>query len=159
MVFLWQKENLNIMKKIIPLALACLLAGACSSEKKDPNLEAAPMLDAAHTLMQNKNYDAARDTVQAMREKYPTAFDARRQGILVMDSIELLQAQDSLAVLDAIFQKENRKLDSISRQNNRGKNSPFYDQKNKVFYLRQNLDEMSAKVKFFLRKIEEDQKS
>lgn len=76
-----------------------------------------------------------------------------------MDSIELLQAQDSLAVLDAIFQKENRKLDSISRQNNRGKNSPFYDQKNKVFYLRQNLDEMSAKVKFFLRKIEEDQKS
>lgn len=147
------------MKKIIPFALACLLAGACTSEKKDPNLEAAPMLESARALMFDKKYQAARDTILAMRKQYPTALEVRRQGILVMDSIELLQAQDSLAVLDGIFQIENRKLDSISRLNNRGRNSPYYDQKNKVFYLRQNMDEMGAKIKFFLRKIEEDKKS
>ena len=148
-----------MMKKIIPFALACLLAGACTSEKKDPNLEAAPMLESARALMFDKKYQAAQDTILAMRKQYPTALEVRRQGILVMDSIELLQAQDSLAVLDGIFQIENRKLDSISRLNNRGRNSPYYDQKNKVFYLRQNMDEMGAKVKFFLRKIEEDKKS
>lgn len=147
------------MKKIIPFALACLLAGACTSEKKDPNLEAAPMLESARALMFDKKYQEATDTILAMRKQYPTALEVRRQGILVMDSIELLQAQDSLAVLDGIFQIENRKLDSISRLNNRGKNSPYYDQKNKVFYLRQNMDEMGAKIKFFLRKIEEDKKS
>lgn len=146
------------MKKIIPFAVICLLAGACTSEKKDPNLEAAPMLESARTLMFEKKYQAAQDTIFALRKKYPTALEVRRQGILVMDSIELLQAQDSLAVLDGIFQIENRKLDSISRLNNRGKNSPYYDQKNKVFYLRQNMDEMGAKIKFFLRKIEEDKK-
>lgn len=146
------------MKKILPVALACLLTGACTSEKKDPNLEAAPMLESARSLMLEKKYQAATDTILAMRKQHPTALEIRRQGILVMDSIELLQAQDSLAVLDGIFQIENRKLDSISRLNNRGKNSPYYDQKNKVFYLRQNMDEMGAKVKFFLRKIEEDKK-
>lgn len=146
------------MKKIFPITLLCLMAAACSSEKKDPNREAAPMLESARALMADKNYQAAKDSVLSLREKYPTAFDVRRQGILVMDSIELLQAQDSLALLDSIFQIENRKLEEISRQNNRGKNSPYYDQKNKVFYLRQNMDEMGAKVKFFLRKIEEDKK-
>lgn len=146
------------MKKILPMALFCLLAAACSSEKKDPNREAAPMLESARVLMNGKNYQAAKDSVLSLRKKYPTAFEARRQGILVMDSIELLQARDSLALLDSIFQIENRKLEEISRQNNRGQNSPYYDQKNKVFYLRQSMDEMGAKVKFFLRKIEEDQK-
>lgn len=140
------------------MALFCLLAAACSSEKKDPNREAAPMLESARVLMNGKNYQAAKDSVLSLRKKYPTAFEARRQGILVMDSIELLQARDSLALLDSIFQRENRKLEEISRQNNRGQNSPYYDQKNKVFYLRQSMDEMGAKVKFFLRKIEEDQK-
>lgn len=140
------------------MALFCLLAAACSSEKKDPNREAAPMLESARVLMNGKNYQAAKDSVLSLRKKYPTAFEARRQGILVMDSIELLQARDSLALLDSIFQIENRKLEEISRQNNRGQNSPYYDQKNKVFYLRQSMDEMGAKVKFFLRKIEEDQK-
>lgn len=140
------------------MALLCLLAAACHSEKKDPDREAAPMLESARTLMAQKNYQAARDSILSLRKKHPTAFEARRQGILVMDSIELLQARDSLALLDSIFQIENRKLEEISRQNNRGKNSPYYDQKNKVFYLRQNMDEIGAKVKFFLRKIEEDQK-
>ncbi|MBU3853055.1 MAG: hypothetical protein H9789_04445 [Candidatus Paraprevotella stercoravium] len=147
------------MKKILPLACICLLAGACTSEKKDPNLEASPMLEAARELMSEKNYEAATDTILSMRKKYPTALEVRRQGILVMDSIELLQAQDSLKVLNGILQIEKQKLDSISRLNNRGRNSPYYDQKNKVFYLRQNMDEMDAKVKFFIRKIEEDKKS
>lgn len=140
------------------MALLCLLAAACNSEKKDPNREAAPMLESARNLMFQKNYQAARDSILSLRKKHPTALEVRHQGILVMDSIELLQARDSLAQLDSVFQIENRKLEEISRQNNRGKNSPYYDQKNKVFYLRQNMDEMGAKVKFFLRKIEEDQK-
>lgn len=146
------------MKKILSLVLACLFTGACTSEKKDPNLDAAPMLESARKLMFEKKYQAATDTILAMRKQFPTALEVRRQGILVMDSIELLQAQDSLSILNDIFQVENFKLDSISQLNNRGKNSPYYDQKNKVFYLRQHMDEMNAKVKFFLRKIEEDKK-
>lgn len=146
------------MKQLLPLALICLFTGACSSEKKNPDADAAPMLHTARMLMMEKSYQAAQDTIISMREKYPTAFESRRQGILVMDSIDMLQAQDSLAILQRVFQVENQKLDSISKRNNRGRNSPYYAQKNKVFYLRQHMDEMHAKIKFFQRKIEEDQK-
>lgn len=146
------------MKKLFLIAGACLMLGACGPEKQDPNAAAMPLLETARTLMFQKNYQAARDSIQQMRTMFPTALEVRHQGILVMDSIELLQTQDSLNVLYEVLDVEQQKLDSISKLNNRGKNSPFYDQKNKVFYLRQSIDELNAKTKFFIRKIEEDKK-
>lgn len=144
------------MKKIIPLFIISLAWAACSDKKADVETPAGIMLDNARTLMMQKHYDAARDSIEQMRQLYPTAFAARSAGIIVMDSIELLSAQDSLAVLDSILQKERAVFEEIKKQNNRGANSPFYTQKNKVFYLEQNFDEICAKIKFYLRKIEVD---
>ena len=144
------------MKKMIPLFFLSFAWMACSEKKVDVETPAGIMLENARTLTLQKQYAAARDSIELMRQLYPTAFSARSAGIIVMDSIELLAAQDSLAVLDSILQKERIIFEEIKKKNNRGANSPFYNQKNKVFYLEQNFDEICAKVKFYLRKIEVD---
>lgn len=144
------------MKKLIPIFLISFVWITCSEKKTDVETPAGIMLNQARVLMIQKNYDAARDSIELMRQLYPTAFTARSAGIIVMDSIELLAAQDSLATLDSILQKERIVFEEIKKKDNRGANSPFYKQKNKVFYLEQNFDEICAKVKFYLRKIEVD---
>lgn len=116
------------------------------------------MLHQARVLLQQKDYAAARDTVEAMRRTCPKAFKARTAGIVVMDSIELCEAQDTLALLDARLQAEQQQLAALQNLANKGRNPDYYNQKNKVFYLRQHVDEICAKVKFYLRKIEIDSK-
>ncbi len=116
------------------------------------------MLDMARTLLQQKEYAAARDTVESMRRTWPKALKTRSVGIVVMDSIELCEAQDTLALIDKQLQAEQEKLAILQNRDNRGRNQEYYDQKNKVYHLRQQFDEICAKVKFYLRKIEIDSK-
>ena len=57
------------------------------------------MLSAARNAYIEHDYTAARDTILSLRKHYPLALEARRQAILLMDSIELMDAQgDSLKV-------------------------------------------------------------
>lgn len=146
------------MKHIFPLLLLTLAGTACSSGEADPEIQAARMLHQARVLLQQKDYAAARDTVEAMRRTCPKAFKARTAGIVVMDSIELCEAQDTLALLDARLQAEQQQLATLQNLASKGRNPDYYNQKNKVFYLRQHVDEICAKVKFYLRKIEIDSK-
>lgn len=146
------------MKNILPLFLLALTGAACSSGETDSEVQAAHMLYEARTLLQQKSYQAARDTLLSMRRTCPTAFKARTAGIVVMDSIELREAQDTLALLDAQLQTEQQILNELQNRDNRGRNQAYYDQKKKVFYLQQHVDEICAKVKFYLRKIEIDSK-
>lgn len=116
------------------------------------------MLSSARMLMAQKNYLAAKDSILAMREKFPKAFNARTEGIIVMDSIELLQTQDSLAIIDSLLRTEKAYLNTMEKRTERGTNLEFYKQRTKVFYIEQHCDELCAKVKFYLRKIEIDEK-
>lgn len=82
------------MKRILPLiALICV---SCASSPTTPEAAASAMLEKSRLHLQDGRYDAARDSILSMREKYPTALDCRAQGILLLDSIELLAAQDSM---------------------------------------------------------------
>lgn len=146
------------MKNRLPLFLLALLGAACSTGQPDPEVQAARMLAQARALLQQKDYAAARDTVTSMRRTWPTAFKARTTGIVVMDSIELCEAQDTLALLDEQLRLEQQKLTELQNRDNRGRNQEYYDQKNKVFYLQQHVDEICAKVKFYFRKIDIDSK-
>ena len=51
------------------------------------------MLREARQLYAEARYDAARDTILSLRRRFPMALDARRQAILLMDSIELQLAE------------------------------------------------------------------
>lgn len=114
------------------LLLAALLTlSACFRERS----EAYDYLDKARNAMALRRYDVARDTIFAMRRRFPEAIDARRQGILVLDSVELQAATDSLNALRKVPQ-------GMTADEERAHNEEF--------------KRLDMKVKFFQRKLSED---
>ena len=70
---------------------------SCCSHQPDPEQQGQQMLTEARTLYTQGNYAAARDSILSLRQNYPKALKARRQAILLLDSVELQLAQgDSL---------------------------------------------------------------
>ncbi|MBP5381329.1 MAG: hypothetical protein J6Y39_06350 [Bacteroidaceae bacterium] len=78
------------MKRVLFLIPIILIA--CAS-KPDPEQQGQQKLGEARQLYAAGNYSAARDTILSMRQNFPTAIEARRQAILLMDSVELQLAQ------------------------------------------------------------------
>ena len=77
---------------LLSLLAACLLT-ACTQETTDER--AANMLKEARYALHHHLYDEARDTILSLRRNCPTAIEARRQAILLLDSIEMNAAADS----------------------------------------------------------------
>ena len=85
------------MKKytMFVFAMAALI-WSCGNADTGPQCKAAQMLGQSRVLLAKGEYDAARDTLLSMRAQCPTALEARAQGILLLDSIELLATIDSI---------------------------------------------------------------
>lgn len=133
-----------------------IFISSCSRREEEVEAKAGEMVSTARELMMRGEFAAAKDTILFMRQQYPTALGARRVGLVVLDSVELLAAEDSLAIISEVLQKEQAILDSLDDTRTRGHNAAFYSQRTKVFHLKQQCDEADAKVKFYLRKIEVD---
>ena len=144
------------MRKTLYTLLLPIIVCSCMGQEDKEEEYAGRMLDAARTLMTEGNYVAAKDSILAMRETFPTAFKGRATGIIVMDSIELLAAQDTLAIMDSTLRAEQEILKKLESEKRRGHNAEYYRQRTDVFHLKQRFDELGAKVKFYLRKIEVD---
>jgi len=82
--------------KRFAILLAVLLA-ACSEETVDER--AAAMLREARYALHHHLWNEARDTIFSLRRNCPTAIEARKQAILLLDSIELNAATDSLKLV------------------------------------------------------------
>ncbi len=85
------------MKKYLFLIIITILAASCTKEK--PEEQAARMLRDARYALHHHLYSEARDTILSLRRKCPTAIEARRQAILLLDSIEMNAATDSLKLV------------------------------------------------------------
>ncbi len=144
------------MRKTLYALLLPVIVCSCTGQEGKEEEHAGRMLGVARALMAEGNRAAARDSILSMREAFPTAFKARAAGIIVMDSIELLAAQDTLAMMDSALRAEQEILEKLEAERRRGHNAEFYRQRADVFQLRQRLDELEAKVKFYVRKIEVD---
>ena len=77
--------------------LAIILLTACS--ERTPEERAAIMLKEARYALHHHLWNEARDTIFSLRRNCPTAIEARRQAILLLDSIELNAATDSLRIV------------------------------------------------------------
>ena len=86
------------MKKytILLLITAALFVG-CT--KETPEEQAALMLREARYALHHHLWNEARDTIFSLRRNCPTAIEARRQAILLLDSIEMNAAADSLKLV------------------------------------------------------------
>ena len=82
------------MKHLLPILMLPLFLCACGGN--DANEKANQMLSKARTAYFHKRYAEARDSILSLRQKYPTAIEARKQAILLLDSVEMSAAADSL---------------------------------------------------------------
>lgn len=80
--------------------LLILLLVSCST-KQDPEVMGQRLLDDARFALRHQHYDEARDSILSLRAHYPRAIQARRQALLLLDSIEIQAAADSLAKADS----------------------------------------------------------
>ncbi len=86
------------MKKILLCGSVFTLL-SCGSDPAEQ--QAQQMLSQARFSLSQAQYTAAKDTILSMRKRFPTAIAARRQGILLLDSVEMLAAADSLQYADS----------------------------------------------------------
>lgn len=76
--------------------LVAMLSWASCDEGPSVEDKATVLLERSRQHLKDGRYDAARDSILSMREQYPTATKTRAQGILLLDSIEMFAAQDSM---------------------------------------------------------------
>lgn len=65
-----------------------------SQHRMEDESRARNYLDRARAEMNAGNYDAARQAIKEMRDSCYLALEARENGILLLDSIELMHAQN-----------------------------------------------------------------
>lgn len=100
---------------VCALVLTCL--ASCSLFKSDRNetdgysdnrkimeQEAQRKLQTARAFMQKEDFAQAKKTIEAMRKKDYLAITARKEGILLMDSICLQEAKMQLTKTDSLQQ-------------------------------------------------------
>lgn len=114
------------------------------------------MLMQARMLMESKHFAAARDTIYQLRERHPRALETRRAAIVTLDSIELMATRDSLVQFEQQLEAARQGFMTMKPRENGRTNQLYYDQQRKVWAMEQHYDELCAKVKFYLRKIDID---
>ena len=82
-------------KNILFLSALLLMLCACGG-RDDANEKASRMLSDARVALRYNQYAEARDSIIAECQKYPTAIEVRKQAILLLDSIEMAAAADSM---------------------------------------------------------------
>lgn len=90
------------------VALLCTTACDDGGEKK-----AQAHLRNAESALAVENFSEAKLQIDSIRVLYPKAFEARKQGVKLMQQVDLHEQQKSLVYLDSMLQVKQLKLDSI----------------------------------------------
>lgn len=97
------------MKKIIILACLCSALIACENTKK----KAALKLAEARAAFEVGNYNEAKMQIDSIKILYPKAFDIRRQGIYLMQEVELKEQQKTLEYLDSMLAVKQQEFEAV----------------------------------------------
>lgn len=99
------------MKKIGLSALLALsvLAGCSDGGEKEAQIR----LQKAEAALQQDHFSEAKLQIDSVKILYPKAFEARKQGIKLMQQVDLKEQRKTLAYLDSMMQVKQLQLDSI----------------------------------------------
>ena len=102
---------MNEMKKTGLSALLALsvLAGCGDGGEKAAQLH----LQKAEKALQMEMFSEAKSQIDSIKVMYPKAFEARKQGIKLMQQVDLKEQQKTLVYLDSAMQVKQAQLDSI----------------------------------------------
>lgn len=104
--------------------------GEAQSEKRTEMEERAQVFlsDARKSLALN-NFTAARQSIEQMRKDCYLALTGRRQGILLMDSIDCADAQQQLVKLDSLVRQNPNDANLAAQFEEKCKEVDFYKKK------------------------------
>ena len=97
------------MKKAILLACLCGALAACENVEK----KAALKLAEARAAFETGNYNEAKMQIDSIKLLYPKAFDTRRQGIYLMQEVELAEQNKTVAYLDSMLAIKQQKFETM----------------------------------------------
>jgi hypothetical protein len=102
---------MNDMKKT---GLSALMALAiCAGCSDGGEKEAQKRLQKAEVALQQENFSEAKLQIDSIKVLYPKAFEARKQGIKLMQQVDLKEQGKTLVYLDSMMQVKQAQLDSI----------------------------------------------
>lgn len=122
---------------LFAFSISCLLVASCVSKNEDPvpstveqptssnpqtskdfsadEETAQAVLDTARLALQAGGFETALSKARSIRSRYPKALNAREDAILLIDSIEMLEAASRVARMDATRQTETDEATAIER--------------------------------------------
>lgn len=101
------------MKKLIAGLCAALVLASCGN---DAEKKANERLNTARAAFEQGDYNEAKLQIDSIKVLYPKAFDARREGIRLIQQIELKEQQQSLVYLDSVLQVKQKEFESIKNK-------------------------------------------
>ena len=109
-----RQSKMNEMKKTGLSALLALsvLAGCGDGGEKAAQLH----LQKAEQALQMEQFSEAKLQIDSIKVLYPKAFEARKQGIKLMQQIDLKEQQKTLVYLDSMMVEKQAQLDAIKGQ-------------------------------------------
>lgn len=96
-------------KKYLATAFLALALVGCSNDTK----MAGELFQRAEIAFASEDYNLARLQIDSIRTYYPKAVEIRKAGIRLMQQIDLLEQQRTLAYLDSMMTVKQASLDSI----------------------------------------------
>lgn len=97
------------MKKVILLTCLCCTLFSCENVEK----KAGEKLQTAREAFERGDYSEAKMQIDSIKILYPKAFETRREGIGLMQQVELEEQERTLAYLDSLLQKKQEELDGL----------------------------------------------
>lgn len=97
------------MKKALALICLCSLLAGCEDVEKKAVLK----LKEARSAYEAGNYNEAKIQIDSIAILYPKAYDTRRQGIYLMQEVELKEQQRTITYLDSLLQKKQQEFEAV----------------------------------------------
>jgi len=112
------------MKKLLIWVCTATLLAACgnNAEKK-----AGEKLQAAREALQRGDYSEAKIQVDSIKILYPKAFEARREGLKIIQQAELKEQEHSLVYLDSMLQVKQKEFEALKGKFVFEKNAEYQD--------------------------------
>ena len=97
------------MKKVTLLACLCCTLLSCENVEK----KASEKLQTARAAFERGDFSEAKMQIDSIKILYPKAFETRREGIGLMQQVELKEQEKTLVYLDSLLQQKQGELDAL----------------------------------------------
>lgn len=99
------------MKQLMLITLVALTLTSCAQSDEE---KAEAMLVGIQSLYDNGKYRETLDSITAMRDRYPTAIEARKTALVIWQNASLRMAQADVAQTDVLLQQTIAQIDTTT---------------------------------------------